>query len=80
MELVKEFLKSIPCEKATEEALEKVVDKKKIRNYLIIKEFDKEFKRGKLSVIDIFYKIGEKFEIGHSLVKLIVSRRKENQI
>lgn len=80
MELIKEFLKSIPHERATEEALEKVVDKKKVRNYLIIMQFDKEMKRGKMKTVDIYYTIAENFKISYNLVRLVISQRRANQI
>lgn len=80
MDIVKEFIRSIPQDRATEEALYRVISKKKVRDFLIIKDFDSLIKKGKTKIIDAYYELGEKYEISHNLVRLIISQRKSNQI
>lgn len=80
MDIVKEFLKQIPEDKATEEALLKVIDPKKARNYLILKDFYEMIKDRDIKVIDIYRKLAKKYYVSFGSVRLAVAQRRENQI
>jgi hypothetical protein len=82
MDVRKEFLKNIPIERATEEALLKVIDEKKARNFLMIKDFDLLIlqKKGKIKVVDAYHIIADKYRISYDLVRFVVRQRKLNNI
>lgn len=80
MDIIKEFLNAIPYDKPSEEALAKIIDKKRARDYVILKQFDAIMKKGKMQTVDIYYHLSEEFKVSYNTIRNVVANRKANQI
>ena len=58
----------------------RLINKEKMRNAIIIIEFDKRVKKGDVLITDVYDDLAEEFEISYARVRQIVRNRKTHEI
>ena len=56
----------------------RVIDKLRVRNAMIIREFDQRLKRNDSSITDIYHDLEYKYNIGYDMVRKIIAARDIN--